>query len=64
MYTFFMTGNRFALMEGKALLYHLLLKFKIEPNEKTDIPLKLQDSFVSINALNGIHLDFKTRTEQ
>uniref|UniRef100_A0A1B0D3B4 Uncharacterized protein n=1 Tax=Phlebotomus papatasi TaxID=29031 RepID=A0A1B0D3B4_PHLPP len=34
-------GSRFALMEMKALIYYILLNFKIEPNEKTQIPLKL-----------------------
>ncbi|XP_055696969.1 probable cytochrome P450 9f2 [Phlebotomus papatasi] len=34
-------GSRFALMELKALMYYILLNFKIEPNEKTQIPLKL-----------------------
>ncbi|XP_055696953.1 probable cytochrome P450 9f2 [Phlebotomus papatasi] len=34
-------GSRFALMEVKALIYYILLNFKIEPNEKTQIPLKL-----------------------
>lgn len=28
-------------MEMKALIYYILLNFKIEPNEKTQIPLKL-----------------------
>lgn len=63
-YNILIAGNRFALMEAKALLYHLLLNFKLEPNEKTDIPLKLQNSYVSINALNGIHLDFIRRNKQ
>ncbi|XP_059607669.1 probable cytochrome P450 9f2 [Phlebotomus argentipes] len=34
-------GSRFALMEVKAFLFYLILNFKIEPNEKTQIPLKL-----------------------
>lgn len=54
-------GNRFALMEAKALLFHLVLKFKLEPNENTEIPLKLQPNFVSLEVLNGIHLSFKCR---
>uniref|UniRef100_A0A6B2E9E1 Putative cytochrome p450 9b2 n=1 Tax=Phlebotomus kandelakii TaxID=1109342 RepID=A0A6B2E9E1_9DIPT len=34
-------GSRFALVEIKVLLYYLILNFKIEATEKTQIPLKL-----------------------
>lgn len=45
-------GSRFALMEIKALLYYLLLNFKIVLNEKTQIPLKLRKGF-TITAPEG-----------
>nr|AGF69216.1 cytochrome P450 CYP9Z18 [Dendroctonus valens] len=34
-------GSRFAILEAKAVLYHLLLNFKIEPTERLSVPLKL-----------------------
>nr|WDY85986.1 cytochrome P450 9Z214 [Pagiophloeus tsushimanus] len=34
-------GSRFAILEAKAVLYHLLLNFEIVPIQKTRIPLKL-----------------------
>lgn len=34
-------GSRFALLEIKALFYHLVLNFEIEPTKTTTVPLKL-----------------------
>ncbi|ERL91728.1 cytochrome P450 9e2 [Dendroctonus ponderosae] len=34
-------GSRFAILEAKAVLYHLLLNFKIEPTKRLSVPLKL-----------------------
>lgn len=55
-------GNRLALMESKALLYYLMLTFKIEPNAKTDVPLKLKRSYLSLVPSKGIHVQFKPRS--
>lgn len=55
------SGSRFALMEIKAILYNLMLKFSIEPNEKTVIPVKLAKSAFSMQAENGMHVQFKLR---
>ncbi|KAG4072707.1 hypothetical protein HA402_001819 [Bradysia odoriphaga] len=55
-------GSRFALMEIKAILYKILLNFSIEPNEKTVIPVKLIKSAFSLQAENGMHVQFKPRT--
>ncbi|XP_037954917.1 cytochrome P450 9c1-like [Teleopsis dalmanni] len=41
-------GNRLALMEAKAMIYHLLLHFKIEPNEKTSTDM--------FNSIRGFQL--------
>lgn len=38
-------GNRFALVEIKALLFNLLLNFEVVPTEKTAIPLVLPKAF-------------------
>ncbi|KAG4075030.1 hypothetical protein HA402_004576 [Bradysia odoriphaga] len=54
-------GSRFALMEVKAVLYYLLLKFSFEPNEKTEIPLKLKKVLTAMMPENGLHLELKPR---
>ncbi|XP_055309672.1 probable cytochrome P450 9f2 [Sitodiplosis mosellana] len=54
-------GSRFALMEIKAILYYLLLDFSFEPNEKSQIPLKLKKSSFNMRAEKGVHLELKPR---
>lgn len=44
------------------MLYYLLLNFRIEPNEKTEIPLKMEKSMMAIIPLNGIELELKMRS--
>ncbi|XP_058462590.1 probable cytochrome P450 9f2 [Malaya genurostris] len=39
-------GSRFALMEVKAIMYQLLLNFRIERTEQTQIPLKIGKGLV------------------
>lgn len=41
-------GSRFALMECKAIYYHLLLKFRLEKCTKTQNPLRLGKGFSAI----------------
>lgn len=38
-------GNRFALVEIKALLFYILLNFEIVPTKKTQIPVKVSKNF-------------------
>lgn len=54
-------GSRFALMEIKAILYHLLLNFTFEPNEKMEIPLKLKKTPFTLDAEKGVNLELKLR---
>lgn len=54
-------GSRFALMEIKAILYNLLLKFTFEPNQQTQIPVKLQKNAFAVYSEKGIHLELKPR---
>ncbi|XP_055306358.1 uncharacterized protein LOC129570685 [Sitodiplosis mosellana] len=54
-------GSRFALMEVKAILYYLLLNFSFEPNEKTEIPIKLKKQIIMLIPENGLHLELKPR---
>lgn len=55
-------ASRFALMEVKSLIYHLLLNFRLEPNEKTQIPLKLKKSPSANETEQGIHLHLNPRS--
>lgn len=43
----YLLGSRLALMEIKAILFYLLLKFSIESYEKTQIPLKMGKTAVN-----------------
>lgn len=55
-------GSRFALMEVKALFFYILLNLKIQPYEKTEIPLQISKSVLHWSFGNGIHLEFEPRT--
>lgn len=53
-------GNRFALMEIKAILYYLLLNFSFEANNDTQIPLKMKKVAFMITE-KGVHLELRPR---
>ncbi|XP_055529186.1 probable cytochrome P450 9f2 [Wyeomyia smithii] len=55
-------GSRLALMEVKLMLFYLLKDFKLEPTEKTQIPLRLLKSMFTIQAEHGVWLEIKART--
>lgn len=57
----FISGSRFALAEIKAILYNLLLRFSLEPNSDTQMPLKLKKSPFAMMSEKGIHLELKSR---
>lgn len=54
-------GNRFALMEVKALISKILCHFEIVPIEKTEIPIKMKKGAFTFLPENGIHLGLKRR---
>nr|XP_034180232.1 cytochrome P450 9e2-like [Osmia lignaria] len=54
-------GNRFALMEVKLLMVHLLQKFVIKPNEKTSIPLVFEKSSFTLIPKDGFWVSFEKR---
>lgn len=56
-----LVGSRFALMETKALVYHLLLKFSFEIAENTQIPLNLIKFGVNTKAEGGYNIHLKPR---
>nr|CAI5864504.1 unnamed protein product [Callosobruchus analis] len=52
-------GNRFALLEMKAIFYHMLSQFELVPTEKTQIPLKLSQSSINPIAERGFWMGLK-----
>ncbi|XP_049818311.1 cytochrome P450 9e2-like isoform X3 [Aethina tumida] len=49
-------GSRFAIMETKAVFFHILANFKIVPVEKTVIPLKICKKNFNLTSENGFWL--------
>lgn len=61
---YFFPGNRFALMETKMCLVHLIRKFVILPTEKTTTPGKLDRKNVAALALEeGFQFKIKLRDD-
>ncbi|XP_044758961.1 uncharacterized protein LOC123316796 [Coccinella septempunctata] len=54
-------GSRFALLELKAVFFHILSHFEIVPVKKTDIPIRLSKSNITLSSENGYHLGLKRR---
>lgn len=54
-------GNRFALLETRALLFHLLARCQLKPCEKTSIPGKLQKGGFSMRMDGGFWLNIEPR---
>ncbi|CAG7784925.1 unnamed protein product [Allacma fusca] len=53
-------GNRFALLESKAVIAHLVLNFKLEPCDRTVIPIQFSCQG-SIKPMDNICFDIKLR---
>ncbi|XP_011301578.1 probable cytochrome P450 6a14 [Fopius arisanus] len=51
-------GERFAKQQSKVGLIKILEKFKVEVNDKTEIPYKINPRGFLLAPLNGIHLRF------
>nr|UEN71138.1 cytochrome P450 4AV17 [Meteorus pulchricornis] len=54
-------GNRFALLETKILIYHLMAKFTLIPGEKMVLPLKLSAASLIVWPVGGFWLDLQPR---
>lgn len=54
-------GSRFALMELKAVMYHMLRKFSFHRSEKTQIPLKLRKGMNNVGTDEGLHVELRMR---
>ncbi|XP_076663911.1 cytochrome P450 9e2-like [Andrena cerasifolii] len=57
-------GNRFALMESKILLFHLLRRCDLEPSADTSVPMKLSKKTFVPAAENGFWMNFRTREQE
>uniref|UniRef100_A0A3F2YTZ4 Cytochrome P450 n=1 Tax=Anopheles christyi TaxID=43041 RepID=A0A3F2YTZ4_9DIPT len=57
-------ASRFALMEVKAIVYHLLLHYEFTRSERTPVPLKLAKGFISMKAEKGIYLHLSPRNAE
>ncbi|XP_029170418.1 cytochrome P450 9e2-like [Nylanderia fulva] len=57
-------GNRFALLETKVMLFHLLARCDLKPSEKTSIPLKFKKGGFSMRGEGGIWLSIVPRENQ
>lgn len=60
---FYFQGSRFALMEVKSVIYHLLLHFKFEPNEKTQIPINISKQPFGMTSEKGVNLRLALRKQ-
>lgn len=56
-------GNRFALLEMKVLIFHLLSRCNLKPCAKTAIPLELSKKGFNMTAENGFWMDIEERTD-
>lgn len=50
-------------MELKAIVYSLLLKFEIIPNEKTQIPIRIAKIPLGARPEKGVHVQLKLRKQ-
>ncbi|XP_076663914.1 cytochrome P450 9e2-like isoform X2 [Andrena cerasifolii] len=57
-------GNRFALMESKVVLFHLLWRCDLEPSADTAVPMKLNKKSFVLAAENGFWMNFRTREQE
>ncbi|XP_011303481.1 cytochrome P450 9e2-like [Fopius arisanus] len=55
-------GNRFALLETKVLLVHILRKCSIRPGKKMILPLRLSKATVAMAAEGGFWVEFRPRS--
>lgn len=54
-------GSRFALMEMKIMLFHLVLNFELVAIERTQVPLKLKKTIGALVAKDGIWTGLRKR---
>lgn len=57
----YFSGARFALMEAKAVLFHLLSKFELSVTSKTTIPFVLAKDTFNMHPADGLWLGIRKR---
>jgi hypothetical protein len=57
---FILVAMRFALVEGKAAIAHLILNFKLSPSNQTQIPMKFSTKGL-MKPENGMWLNLEAR---
>jgi len=55
------SAMRFAIIEAKAAICHLIHNFRLEPCSKTDIPFKKSGTSTILKPANGMWLKFQER---
>nr|XP_049464510.1 probable cytochrome P450 9f2 [Anopheles coluzzii] len=54
-------ASRFALMEVKAIVYHLLLHYEFKRTDRTPVPVQLAKGFTPLRSEKGIYLQLSPR---
>ncbi|XP_058462589.1 cytochrome P450 9e2-like [Malaya genurostris] len=54
-------GSRFALMEVKAIVFHMLLNFSFERTNKTPVPMRLMRGTISVTSERDVTVALKLR---
>ncbi|XP_049294624.1 probable cytochrome P450 9f2 isoform X2 [Anopheles funestus] len=57
-------ASRFALMEVKAIVYHLLLHYEFQRCDRTQVPIQLAKGFTPLQAEKGVYLKLKPRQKE
>ena len=61
--SYFFPGNRFALMECKVAMVHLLSRFNVKVVSKTPIPIKLTKKGLNMTVDGGFWLGLEQRVK-
>ncbi|XP_065080349.1 cytochrome P450 9e2-like [Ochlerotatus camptorhynchus] len=54
-------GSRFALMEVKAIVYHMVMDFSFQKTGRTQVPLEIVKGFATLKPECGVYLEFRPR---
>lgn len=55
-------AGRLALMQTKIFFFHLLSKYELKTNSRTEIPIQYKKGIAFLQAANGIWLDLELRS--
>lgn len=57
----FFKGSRLGMIQVKTIFYYLLLNFSFEPNEKSQIPIKLMKNALNLEPEDGFYMELRPR---